>query len=270
MLAEKLEELDARRPAPVRGDALCARDEKALELLAGVYANPNWIGADGVERAAAIYFQIARRRQEAGDTEDAIAALRRALAAVPGHPESSELLERIYYDARRFQDLDRYYRERVHGGVNRERNVNFLYKRAQLAEGELGDVAEAQRDLQRDRAARAAGRPGVGAAGRSCTRRARVRQAGRAAGEAAGPGRGPEHRARDHAASSRRSTASGWATRDQAAVYLHAMLQLEPENQIALAAYAEHFREKGDWAALVDLLEFSCSARASPAASPRS
>ena len=45
--------------------------------------------------------------------------------------------------------------------------------------------------------------------------------------------------------------------RDQAAVYLHAVLEIEPENQIALAAYADHFREKGDWAALADLLEFS-------------
>src|SRR5206468_6813017 len=45
--------------------------------------------------------------------------------------------------------------------------------------------------------------------------------------------------------------------RDQAAVYLHAVLEIEPENQMALGAYAEHFREKGDWAALADLLEFS-------------
>jgi hypothetical protein len=43
---------------------------------------------------------------------------------------------------------------------------------------------------------------------------------------------------------------------DQAAVYLHGVLELQPENQIALAAYAEHFREKGDWAGLLDLLEF--------------
>ena len=35
------------------------------------------------------------------------------------------------------------------------------------------------------------------------------------------------------------------------------MLELEPENQVALAAYSEHFREKGDWGALADLLEFS-------------
>ena len=33
----------------------------------------------------------------------------------PGHAESSELLERVYYDARRFQELDRFYRERVAG-----------------------------------------------------------------------------------------------------------------------------------------------------------
>src|SRR5207248_10886378 len=65
-----------RRSSDLR---LRPRDEKALELLAGVYANPNWIGADGLERAAAIYFQVARRRQEAGDADNAVAALRRAL-----------------------------------------------------------------------------------------------------------------------------------------------------------------------------------------------
>ena len=56
--------------------------------------------------------------------------------------------------------------------------------------------------------------------------------------------------------------------RDQAAVYLHAILQIEPENQMALAAYADHFREKGDWAALADLLEFAFEQRARARASP--
>ncbi len=45
--------------------------------------------------------------------------------------------------------------------------------------------------------------------------------------------------------------------RDQSAVYLHAILQVDPENQGALGAYADHFRDKGDWGALADLLEFS-------------
>ena len=146
VLSEKLEELDAAAQRLAEVVRLRPRDEKALELLAGVYANPNWIGADGVDRAAAIYYQVARRRQEAGDIENAIASLRKALAAVPGHPESSELLERVYYDAQRFQDLDRYYRERVSAAsTNEAERVDFLYKRAQLAEGELGDRAEAQR-----------------------------------------------------------------------------------------------------------------------------
>src|SRR5262249_60976282 len=83
VLAEKLEELDAAAQRLAEVVRIRPRDEKALELLANVYANPNWIGADGVERAAAIYYQIARRRPEAGDVENAIAALRRARAAVP-------------------------------------------------------------------------------------------------------------------------------------------------------------------------------------------
>ena len=140
VLAEKLEELDAAAQRLAEVVRLRPRDEKALELLAAVYANPNWIGADGGDRAAAIYHQVARRRQEAGDVDNAIAALRKALAAVPGHPESSELLERVYYEAQRYQELDRYYRERIAGAPDNEaERIDFLYKRAQLAEGELDD-----------------------------------------------------------------------------------------------------------------------------------
>src|SRR5450432_1579648 len=132
VLSEKLEELDAAAQRLSEAVRIRPRDEKALELLAAVYANSNWIGADGIERAAAIYFQVARRRQEAGDTENAIGSLRKALAAVPGHAESSELLER-------------YYRERVSASTAEAERVDFLYKRAQLSEGELDDRAEAQR-----------------------------------------------------------------------------------------------------------------------------
>src|SRR5581483_5469635 len=44
---------------------------------------------------------------------------------------------------------------------------------------------------------------------------------------------------------------------EQAAVYLHAILQVDPANAEALQAYAEHFRQRGDWKDLVDLLEFA-------------
>src|SRR5262245_24494689 len=256
VLGEKLEELDAAAQRLAEVVRLRPRDEKALELLASVYANPNWITADGVDRAAAIYYQIARRRQEASDTENAIAALRRALTAVPGHAESSELLERVYYDARRFQDLDRFYRERVASAANESERIDFLYKRAQLSEGELEDVAEAQRVYNEISLLEPAGGPAseklveLYLHGQEFAKLAELRE--RQLGAIADP----QQRARtmlELAALYR----DRLGDRDQAAVYLHAVLEIEPEDQMALGAYAEHFREKGDWAALADLLEFS-------------
>ena len=256
VLGEKLEELDAAAQRLAEVVRLRPRDEKALELLAGVYANPNWIGADGVDRAAAIYYQIARRRQEASDTENAIAALRRALTAVPVHAESSELLERVYYDARRFQELDRFYRERIGIATVEPERIDFLYKRAQLAEGELEDVAEAQRVYNEISLIEPAGGPAseklveLYLAGQEYAKLAELRE--RQLGAIADPQQ-RAHTMLELAALYR----DRLGDRDQAAVYLHAVLEIEPENQLALGAYAEHFREKGDWAALADLLEFS-------------
>lgn len=256
VLGEKLEELDAAAQRLTEVVRLRPHDEKALELLAGVYANPNWIGADGLDRAAALYFQIARRRQEAGDADNAVATLRRALAAVPGHPEAGELIERVYYDARRFSDLDRYYRERVQAAANETERIDYLYKRAQLSEGELQDLPEAQRVYGEIAALEPPGGPAseklseLYAGGHEYAKLAELRE------RQLGVIEDPASRARimlELATLNR----DRLGDRDQAAVYLHAVLQIEPENQEALAAYAEHFREKGDWSALVDLLEFS-------------
>jgi tetratricopeptide (TPR) repeat protein len=256
VLGEKLEELDAAAQRLSEAVRIRPRDEKALELLAAVYSNPNWIGADGLDRAAAIYYQVGRRRQEAGDTDNAIASLRKALHVLAGHTESSELLERVYYDARRFQELDRYYRERISGASAEPERIDFLYKRAQLAEGELGDRAEAQRIYNEISLLEPPGGPAseklveLYLTGHDYAKLAELRE--RQLGAVADPAT----RARimlELAALYRDRLGDG----DQAAVYLHAVLEIEPENQIALAAYAEHFREKGDWAALADLLEFS-------------
>jgi tetratricopeptide (TPR) repeat protein len=256
VLGEKLEELDAAAQRLSEAVRIRPRDEKALELLAAVYANPNWIGADGVDRAAAIYYQVGRRRQEAGDTDNAIASLRKALQVLPGHAESSELLERVYFDARRFQELDRYYRERISAAGAEGERIDFLYKRAQLAEGELGDRVEAQRIYNEISLLEPPDGPAseklveLYLAGHDYAKLAELRE--RQLGAIADP----PTRARimlELAALYRDRLGDG----DQAAVYLHAVLEIEPENQTALAAYAEHFREKGDWAALTDLLEFS-------------
>ncbi|MES1206082.1 MAG: tetratricopeptide repeat protein [Pseudomonadota bacterium] len=267
VLAEKLEELDAAAQRLGEVIRLRPRDEKALELLAAVYANPNWIGADGADRSAAIYFQIARRRHEAGDTENTISALRKALTAVPGHPEASDLIERTYYDARRFQDLDRYYRERVQGATVPEEQINFLYKRAQLAEGDLDDVAEAQRIYGEIAAQEVPGGPAgerlaeLYAAGHEYAKLAELREGQLGAVEDA------LVRVR---LMTELATLYGdrLSDRDQAAVYLHAILQIEPGNQAALAAYSDHFRDKEDWPALADLLDFGLEQARAAGASP--
>ena len=256
VLAEKLEELDAAAQRLGEVIRLRPRDEKALELLAAIYANPNWIGADGMEKAAAIFFQLARRRQEAGDADNAVAALRRALQAVPGHPESSELLERVYYDGRRYQELDRYYRERISAATSEPERIDFLYKRAQLAEGEMNDPAEAQRvygeitTMEPPNGPAAARLVELFMASHDFAKLAELRE--RQLGAIDDPGE--RVRIMTELAALYRDRLGD---RDQSAVYLHAILQLDPENPTALTAYADHFRDKADWAALADLLEFS-------------
>jgi tetratricopeptide (TPR) repeat protein len=256
VLAEKLEELDAAAQRLGEVVRLRPRDEKALELLAAIYANPNWIGADGLDRAAAIYFQLARRRQEVGDADNAVAALRKALQAVPGHPESSELLERVYFDGRRYQELDRYYRERISAATSEPERIDFLYKRAQLSEGELDDPAEAQRVYGEIAALEPPNGPAAGRlvelflASHDYAKLAELRE--RQLGAIDDPGE--RLRIMTELAALYRDRLGD---RDQSAVYLHAIPQIDPENQGALAAYADHFREKGDWSALADLLEFS-------------
>ena len=267
VLAEKLEEPDAAAQRLGEVIRLRPRDEKALDLLASVYAKPNWMGADGADRAAAIYFQIARRRLEAGDIENTISALRKALAAVPGHPESADLIERTLYEAHRFQDLDRYYRERVQAATNAEEQINFLYKRAQLAEGDLDDVADAQRIYGEIAAREIPGGPAgerlaeLLLLGHDYAKLADLREKQLGAVEE------PEHRVRLMTELAQ-LYADHLGDRDQAAVYLHAILQIDPGNEQALAAYADHFREKGDWPALADLLDFGLEqARATDAPS---
>ncbi|HET6148528.1 MAG TPA: tetratricopeptide repeat protein [Polyangia bacterium] len=256
VLAEKLEELDAAAQRLGEVIRLRPRDEKALDLLAAIYANPNWIGADGMEKAAAIFFQLARRRQEAGDPDNAVAALRRALQAVPGHPESSELLERVYYDGRRYQELDRYYRERIAAATSEPERIDFLYKRAQLAEGEMNDPAEAQRvygeitTMEPPNGPAAARLVELFMASHDFAKLAELRE--RQLGAIDDPGE--RVRIMTELAALYRDRLGD---RDQSAVYLHAILQLDPENPTALGAYADHFRDKADWAALADLLEFS-------------
>jgi tetratricopeptide (TPR) repeat protein len=256
VLAEKIGDLPqaAQRLSDVV--RLYPRDDKALEALASVFANPNWTGADGPERAAGLYNQIARRRHEAGDVDNAVAALRKALTAVPFHTEALALLERVLAESNRFADLDRFLRERVAQARTNREKIEILTKRARLAETSLGDLEEAIRTYEQVTALEPPGGPATqhlvklysGRNDYGKLAELREKQLERTTEPAARLALLRELAALYH---------DRLGDREQAAVYLHAILQDNPSDTQALKAYADHFRSRGSFRELADLLEFA-------------
>lgn len=256
VLAEKLGQLEGAVERLTEVARLRPRDDKALEALALIFTSPQWTEATGRERAAAIYHQIARRRFEAGDVDGAVAMLRKALAAVPRHAETAELLERILYSSGKLQDLDLYYRERAAEADSVEEKMDFLFKRAQLAERDLEDRAEALRVYEEIARIETPGGPasqhlvGLYTASKNYGKLAELRERELAALT------DPEKRL-----SIMRELAALYRDRlgdpEQAAVHLHGILQIAPTDEEALDAYAAHFRDRNDWPSLIELLEFS-------------
>ncbi|MBN2575951.1 MAG: tetratricopeptide repeat protein [Deltaproteobacteria bacterium] len=256
VLAEKIGDLPAAAQKLSDVVRLYPRDDKALEALASVFANPNWTGADGPERAAGLYNQIARRRQEAGDIDSAVASLRKALAAVPFHAEAQGLLERVLSESGRFADLDRFLRERVTQARTNKEKIELLTKRAQLAETSLGDQEEAIRTYEQVFALEEPGGPAahhlanlyLGRHDYAKLAELREKQLERTTDV-------------EDRLSLLRELASLYHDRlgdqEQAAVYLHAILQENPSDAAALRAYADHFRSRGSFRELADLLEFA-------------
>ncbi|HEX7507793.1 MAG TPA: tetratricopeptide repeat protein, partial [Polyangia bacterium] len=256
VLAEKIGDLPQAAQKLSDVVRLYPRDDKALEALASVFANPNWNGADGPERAAGLYNQIARRRHEAGDVDNAVASLRKALTAVPFHAEALALLERVLTESSRFADLDRFLRERVSQARTNQEKIEILTKRARLAETSLGDVEEAIATYEQVSALEPPGGP-------AAQHLAKLYAGRHDYGKLA------ELREKQLERTSEpkprlallRELASLYhdrlGDREQAAVYLHAILQVNPSDAQALKAYAEHFRARGSFRELADLLEFA-------------
>jgi tetratricopeptide (TPR) repeat protein len=235
---------------------LYPRDDKALEALASVFANPNWTGADGPERAAGLYNQIARRRHEAGDVDNAVAALRKALVAVPFHAEALALLERVLTEAGRFADLDRFLRERVAQARTNEEKIELLSKRAHLSETALGDLDEALRTYEQVTALEPPGGPAAQHLAKLYSGRHDYGKLAELREKQLERTTDPEDRLallRELAGLYHDRLGDG----EQAAVYLHAILQDNPSDAQALKAYAEHFRSRGSFRELADLLEFA-------------
>ncbi len=256
VLAERVGDLPQAAQKLSEVVRLYPRDDKALEALASVYANPNWTGADGADRAAGLYNQIARRRHEAGDVDNAVVAVRKALAAVPFHVEALALIERILTESGRVADLDRFLRERAGQARTSHEKIEILTKRAHLAQTSLGDLDEAIRTYEQILALEPPGGPAsqhlaklyLGRQDYGKLAELREKQLERTTE--------PEARL-----ALLRELASLYqdrlGDREQAAVYLHAILQDNPSDAEALKGYSEHFRSHGSFGELADLLEFA-------------
>ena len=213
VLGEKLEELDAAAQRLAEVVRLRPRDEKALELLAGVYANPNWIGADGVDRAAAIYYQIARRRQEAERhrKRDRGAAPRAARPSRRTRNRRSCSSASTTTRAGSRSSIVSTASASRSAAVEAER-IDFLYKRAQLAGGGARRRGRGAARLQRDLAAGAGGRARVGEAGRAVPRAARSTRSWPSCASASWARSRIRSSGRTRCWSWPRCTAIGWAT----------------------------------------------------------
>ena len=198
VLGEKLEELDAAAQRLTEVIRLRPRDEKALELLAADLRQPQLDRrrrARSGRRPSTSRSRAAARRRATPTTPSRRCARRcRPCPDTPSRPSCSSASTTTRGG---FQDLDRYYRERVQAATARDRAHRLPLQAGAARRGRAGRPGRGAAGLRRDRGARTAGRPGGGAAGRAVPGQPRLRQAGRAARAPAGRHRG-SGRARPH------------------------------------------------------------------------
>ncbi len=238
-------------------EALAARpgEVRALEALANVFANPDWPQEGGQLQAAKIFVQIAQIHRAAKQLEESTANLQRALRADPSSREAFRLIEDLYKRARKYRELEQLYAERLQIAAGAE-VIDLQMKRASLLEEHLGDRSEAVRCYE----SILPHEPPGGAAA------AMLAELYHEQGEfkkLATLKEGELESVDDVAQRISRMMELALIYRDEiadddkAGIYLHGVLQMEPNHPEALDYYREHFRTRGDFRGLADLIAFS-------------
>ncbi|MCU1280279.1 MAG: Tetratricopeptide 2 repeat protein, partial [bacterium] len=115
LLADKLKDWGQAAVRLEEAVRLRPHDPVAKEALASLYISPDFpmAGDDEaqLQRAAHLFVELADERAARGDVEGQIAFLRRALGADPYHLDAATRLERAYLDAKRPDELRRFYRQ---------------------------------------------------------------------------------------------------------------------------------------------------------------
>ncbi len=255
VLARRLHKLE--EAARALQDVLAAQPGhgKAMEVLAEVYSSPDWREPGGLEQAARMYYQVARKYLGEGEQEEAATYLKRALAADPSHAESFRALVDVYEALGQYEDLDALLEQQIQRTRPPER-IDLLLRRAQVLDEFLGDKQGARACYEE-----VMEHEGPRGAAAEFLRDAYLEEGdyeklALLLEEELEGIRDPQSRVdkmmelaviyRDHL-----------QDHDKAAVFLHGVLEVEPNNPVALEYYQEHFREKGDYRGLADLIAFA-------------
>ncbi|PIE66388.1 MAG: hypothetical protein CSA24_00280 [Deltaproteobacteria bacterium] len=263
---DKLGELEATAKALTEASQLRPGEESILEALGEVYASPQWPTPGGLDRAAQIFIQIAQRREARSDRDGAIAYLRRALGADPENEAAAARLERAYRETGRWEDLDRLFRQRL-SVVEESAAVELALRRGEILERKLGDrkgARECYEALLEDEpvGGRAEGHL------RDIYSTDGDWEALLALDERALADTSPTE-ARIRLLLEMASIHGEKLNQpDTAAQLLHEVLQLDPQQRRALAAYEDYFRDKGDFRNLSELLRFSAQSARERGAPP--
>ncbi len=238
-------------------EALAARpgEIRALEALANIFVNPEWPQEGGQHQAAKIFVQIAQIHRAGKQLEESTANLQRALRADPTNREAFRLIEELYKRTRKHRELEQLYGERLQAAAGAE-VIDLLMKRASLLEEHLGERAEAVVCYEAILPHEA---PGGAAA-------ALVAELYYAQGEfkkLTALKEGELESVDDVSERIARMMELALIYRDElkdddkTGQYLHGVLQMDPNNPEALDYYREHFRNRGDYRGLADLIAFS-------------
>ena len=248
---------DLASAARCLNDALAARpgELRALEALANVYANSDWQQEGGRQQAAKIFLQIAQIHRTSKEVDETAANLQRALGCDPDNREAFRLLEDLFKRTQKWPKLNELYMMRLEQASGAAA-LDLLMKRAALLEEHLNDRAEARLCYE----SILPHEPPGGAASTMLAdiyledgefiKLAALKEKELEVTDDVGQRiEGMMELAllyRDKL-----------GDEDKTGIYLHGVLQMDSNHPEALDYYRDHFRQKGDFRGLADLIAFA-------------
>ena len=242
-------------------------DEANMEALADQYSTllatvaPNDRGkAQG--RAVELFTELGARRGRIGDLPGAIGFWRRAIGLDPRAEPAGQRLEDALEKTSGWEELERHHRLKMEYAEADDDVARRLSRRGELLLGKLGQREAAKRCFEALAAREAPGGPAW------AQLRTLYAEDGDWAELAAlierevdvDVGADGDDKQVDLLLELATIVREHLGDKERAAEVIHRALTLDPNHPVALARYADHFREKRDWRGLADLAEFAADA----------